>query len=115
MRTKYAAHRPVVNAYLVRERDRRRVRELAAVCALVLPLGLALLSYTWVHLEALRTGYRIDTLERQLHELSQLERRQRLEAAYLANPQRLAERARKELGMGAPSIDQVLFAAEFAR
>jgi 4-amino-4-deoxy-L-arabinose transferase-like glycosyltransferase len=115
LRTKYAAHRPVVNAYLVRERDRRRVRELAVVCAVVLPLALALLSYTWVHLEALRTGYRIDTLERELHELSQFERRQRLEASYLASPQRLAERAGKELGMGPPSADQVLFATEFRR
>lgn len=102
MRSKYALQRPVANTYLVRERDRRRVRELVAVLVALLPAGVALLAYTWVHLEVVRTGYRIDALERRLHSASQVERQLRLEASYLASPERVARRAADELGMRAP-------------
>ncbi len=54
MRNAYAVRRPVANAYLVRERDRRRLRELAVVLLVVLSLGGGLLAYTWIHLEVLR-------------------------------------------------------------
>ncbi len=66
LRNAYAFTRPVANSYLVRERDRRRVRELALVLLVVLCLGGGLLAYTWIHLEVTRTGYRIDKLEREL-------------------------------------------------
>jgi cell division protein FtsL len=109
LRSAYAPRRQVVNTYLVRERDRRLARELAAVLVVVLLLGGGLLAYTWLHLEALRTGYRIDTLERQLQEISKVERQLRLEASYLAGPQRIEERAARELGMQQPSLEQVIF------
>ncbi len=112
MRSAYAVRRPVVNAYLVRERDRRRLRELGLVLLAVLPLGLSLLAYTWLQLEVLRTGYRIEELERQLHRLNQAERQLRLEAAYLASPPRLAERAGSELGLVPPKLDQMVFLEE---
>jgi cell division protein FtsB len=108
----YTVRRPVVNAYLVRERDRRRVRELALVLAAVFPLGLGLLAYTWQQVETLRLGYRIEALERRAHDLAQVERQLRLEAAYLANPARLSERAEEELGLAAPRVDQILFSDE---
>jgi hypothetical protein len=110
----YTVRRPVVNAYLVRERDRRRLRELGLVLAAVFPLGLGLLAYTWLQLETLRVGYRIETLERRSHQLQQVERQLRLEAAYLANPARLAERAADDLGLAAPRLEQVLFLQEIA-
>ncbi len=69
MRNAYAFTRPVANAYLVRERDRKRLRELALVLVAVGTLGIGLLSYTWIHLEVLSTGYKIDKLEKQLHKL----------------------------------------------
>ena len=50
------SRRPVVNTYLVRERDRRRLRELALVLLVVLCLGGGLLAYTWIHLEVTRTA-----------------------------------------------------------
>jgi cell division protein FtsL len=112
LKSKYAVHRPVVNAYLVRERDRRRVRELLAIVVALAPLGAALLIYTWVHLEVLAAGYRVEELERQLHGLDQAERRLRLEASYLAAPERVERQATGELGMVAPTLDQVVFAAE---
>jgi len=109
LRSTYAHSRPVANAYLVRERDRRLARELALVLLVVVLLGGGLLAYTWIHLEALRSGYRIDLLERQLRDLSQIERQLQLEASYLASPARLEERAVRELGMQQPAMSQVVF------
>ena len=108
----YTVRRPVVNAYLVRERDRRRLRDLALVVAVVAPLGLGLAGYTWLQLETLRVAYRTEALEREAHHLAQVERQLRLEAAYLSNPERVAERARAELGLDEPRIEQVLFLEE---
>ena len=103
LRNAYAFRRPVVNSYLVRERDRRRVRELALVLLVVLCLGGGLLAYTWIHLEVTRTGYRIDKLERELTEQTREERQLRLEAAYLASPSQIERRAVEELGMQPPA------------
>lgn len=114
MRSAYAVQRPIVNAYLVRERDRRRLRELAVVLLLVLPLGLALGVDIWLHLGVVEAGYRIHQLERRLDRLSQTERRLRLEAAYLASPQRIERRAAEELGMTPPALEQLVFAEELA-
>ena len=109
MRNAYAFTRPVANSYLVRERDRRRLRELALVLLVVLSLGGALLAYTAIHLEVTRTGYRIDALEKDLAEGERKERRLRLEAAYLANPTRVERRAATELRMQPPAMEQVIF------
>lgn len=109
MRSAYAFTRPVANAYLVRERDRRRVRELALVLLVVLCLGGALLAYTWIHLEVTRTGYRIDKLEKDLAESTREERKLRLEAAYLASPSQVERRAVSELRMQPPAMEQVIF------
>jgi cell division protein FtsL len=109
LRNAYAFTRPVANSYLVRERDRRRVRELALVLLVVLCLGGGLLAYTWIHLEVTRTGYRIDKLERELTRQTREERQLRLEAAYLASPSQIERRAVKELGMQAPVLEQVIF------
>ena len=109
MRNAYAFTRPVANTYLVRERDRRLLRELALVLLVVLCLGGGLLAYTGIHLEVTRTGYRIDKLERELDERTREERRLRLEAAYLASPTRIEQRAVAELGLQSPSLEQVIF------
>jgi cell division protein FtsL len=109
LRNAYAFSRPVANSYLVRERDRRRVRELAIVLVVVLCLGGGLLAYTWIHLEVTRTGYRIDKLERELTDQAREERKLRLEASYLASPSLVERRAVKELGLQPPALEQVVF------
>jgi cell division protein FtsL len=109
LRNAYAFTRPVANSYLVRERDRRLLRELALVLLVVLCLGGGLLAYTGIHLEVTRTGYRIDKLERELEESTREERRLRLQAAYLASPTQIEKRAVAELGMQPPALEQVVF------
>jgi len=100
----------VVNAYLVRERDRKRLRELMWVLLLVLPIACGLFVDIWVHLQVIRTGYRINELERDLQELAQRERRLLLEASYLSSPQRVETRAMTELGMAEPRREQLIYA-----
>ena len=63
----------------------------------------------------LRVAYRIESLERESHRLAQIERQLRLEAAYLASPERLAERAHDELGFAEPAVEQVIFVEELGR
>jgi cell division protein FtsL len=99
----------VANTYLVRERDRRRARELALVLLVAVSLGGGLLAYIWIHLQVLTAGYRIDELERELVELTRKERQLRLEAAYLASPSQIERRAVEELGMQPPALEQVVF------
>ncbi len=115
MRRAYAIRRPVDNAFLVRQRDRKMLRELLGFVLLTVILGGALLAYTWIHIEILRTGYRVDDLEKKLHQVEEQERFFRLELARHSHPQRIEERARKELGLREPSLDQTLFFAELAR
>ncbi|HVS16743.1 MAG TPA: cell division protein FtsL [Thermoanaerobaculia bacterium] len=115
MKTAYAFHRPVTNDYLVRERERRRWRDLLRVVVLIVPLGVALFSYTWIHLETVETGYRIDRLERQLERTRERERLLRLEAARLSSPSRVEEQARQRLGMTAPRLEQMIFVEEAVR
>ena len=115
MRSPYSIHRPVENTYLVRERDRRLIGELLGVVAIVLVLGGGLLAYTWVHIEILDTGYRIDSYEKELHALREEERRRRLEASYLAHPELIDARARADLGLRPPTLEQTVFYEELVR
>lgn len=82
---------------------------------MVVVVGAALLGYTWIHIEILRSGYRVDALEKRLHRLEQEERRWRLEATWRSHPGRLEARARDELGMQPPTLAQTVFWEELVR
>ncbi len=107
MRTSYVVRRPVDNSFLVRERDRRRLRELGWVLLAAVPVALTLIGYVWVNLELLRCGYRIHDLEGRL----QSERRAvsilELEEAYLTSAARLTRRG-AELGLAPPDAGRLL-------
>jgi cell division protein FtsL len=109
MKSSYAVHRQVDNEYLVRERDRRRLRDLGMVLLVLAPVALSLVAFTWIHLQVLDAGYAIEALEGRLHELDRRESRLRLEAAYLASPSLIEERATEELSMRPPEIEQMVF------
>ena len=61
----YAQKRPIENAHIVRERDRRRFRELLAVLSLGIPIGAFLLLFTWQNLEVIRLGREATHLQEQ--------------------------------------------------
>ena len=111
----YAIRRPVANTYLVRQRDRRLMRELLAVSVAVVLVGGGLLVYTWIHVEILRVGYRTTVLENNLEDLLEAERRYRLEVSYLAHPGRIETVARDQLGMRQPTIAETLFYNELVQ
>ncbi len=108
----YATGRPIENFFLVRERDRRRRRELVLVVFGLLPLAAALLAFTWIHLEVRQTGYGIERLERRLVELRDLERRLDLETSYLSSPARIESEASALLGMVLPTLEDMIFVEE---
>ena len=108
----YAIHRPVVNRNLVRVRDRRWVRELGFIIIVALPILASLLVSIWLRSEVLDTGYRTHELEQELRAIQQVERRLQLESAYLANPQRIEQRATTELHMVTPASKQLIYVEE---
>lgn len=112
MRSPHVYRRPVENAYLERVRDRRLRRELSKMLGVALVLGGGLLAYTWMHVETLRSGYRIEGYATALGELDERVRRLRLEIAHRTHPARIEERARRELGMQPPSQEATLFYEE---
>ncbi len=104
----YAVRRPVVNTYLVRERDRRRLRELGSVVLAVTLVGLCGLGYLWLRLEVLRAGYRLHDLEAALEQRQQVERRVGVELSRHVRPQEIERRAIAELGMRVAEESQLI-------
>lgn len=66
----YTQKKPIENTHIVRERDRRRFRELLAVLSLGVPIGLFLLLFTWQNLEVIRLGHEATRLQKQLKDLA---------------------------------------------
>ena len=105
----YLRRQPVKNFLLVRERDRRRIRELRLLAFAVLPAAIALLAYTWVQTEIVRSGYRVRALERRLEEMAKTERQLKLESSWLESLERVETAAGEELGMQFPTLEQMVF------
>ena len=109
MKTGYAVRRPVTNAWLVRERDRRWWRDLWVVVLAILPVAVVLLWFTWIRLGVIESGAQIDRIESELVELRNRERVLLLEASRLESPERLELAARQQLGLQAPRMHQIVF------
>jgi cell division protein FtsL len=105
----YLRRQPVKNFLLVRERDRRRLRELRLLAFAVLPAAIALLAYTWLQTEIVRSGYRVRALERRLEEMAKTERQLELESSWLESLERVETAAAESLGMQFPTLDQMVF------
>ena len=65
----YTQKKPIDNTHIVRERDRQRNRELAAVLSLGVPIGLFLLLFTWQNLEVIRLGRDATRLQKKLQDV----------------------------------------------
>jgi hypothetical protein len=110
----YAVRRPVENVYLVRERDRRRTRELVAFALAAVPPAIVLFLAIWANLETVRLGYQLATLARMRETL--LERRHLLEMdrAQAVALARVEQIARGTLGLVPPTLDQVILVKDTA-
>ncbi|HEU4521475.1 MAG TPA: hypothetical protein VFT12_05705 [Thermoanaerobaculia bacterium] len=89
----YTQKKPIENAHIVRERDRRRFRELLAVIALGLPIGLFLLLFTWQNLEVIRLGREATRLQNQRKDISEDNKRLQLELDRLTALETVEQRA----------------------
>ena len=112
MRREYVVRQQVDNSYLVRQRDRRRRRELAGVLLALVPVATGMLGYVWLNLKLVNIGYEVDRLEKTLKEEEQRERQLWVESAYLSSPERIQTQARERLGMIEADLGQMVFFEE---
>src|SRR5437763_10296076 len=75
----YTQKKPIENAHIVRERDRRRFRELLAVLGLGVPIGLFLLLFTWQNLQVIRLGHEATNLQKQRKDIEDANKARQLE------------------------------------
>jgi cell division protein FtsL len=75
----YAQKKSIENSHIVRERDRKRFRELLAVLGLGVPIGLFLLLFTWQNLEVIRLGHEATRLQKKKQEIENTNRALQLE------------------------------------
>ena len=75
----YAQKKIIENVHIVRERDRRRFRELLAVLGLGLPIGLFLLLFTWQNLEIIRLEHKATNLQKQRKDIEDANKALQLE------------------------------------
>ena len=93
---------PGLNRRLVMEQDRGRVRELLLVMGLSGLMLVPLLLYVWQNVEWIRTGYRVEKLEAQREQLTELNHKLRLEKASLETLARVEHEASARLGLAQP-------------
>ena len=99
----YAIKTDIRNNPVVREADVRERREFRRIVLLAgLAVGLLLFS-AWQHFETLRYGYSIEELRQQRRYEETVNRQLRLNVETLRAPQKLEQRARRELGLVAPT------------
>jgi len=108
MPSSYAVRRPVENVYLVRERDRKRTRELLALALAVLPPMAVLFAAIWANLETVRVGYQLERLESQREVLIRRQRNLLAEKAAASSLGRVESIARARLELGPPRLLQVI-------
>jgi len=90
----YAQKRPIENVHIVRERDRRRFRELLAVLSLGIPIGLFLLLFTWQNLEVIRLGREATHLQEQRKQIEDANKSLQLELDRLTALDSVEKKAR---------------------
>jgi len=66
------------------------------------------IGYVWSNFERTRIGYNLSELKQKELELREMNRRLRLELAFLKSPQRLETVAREELGLREPSPEDLV-------
>jgi hypothetical protein len=75
----YTQKKPIENTHIVRERDRQRSRELLAVLALGIPIGLFLLLFTWQNIEVIHLGREATRLQKRQAEIEAAQKSLQLE------------------------------------
>jgi cell division protein FtsL len=101
----YAIKKDVRNNPIVREVDRDRHREMWRTAGLCVFLVSVVLFWAWQHFELLRHGYRLEDLQRDRAEQTEVNRHLRLEIETLRSPTRIERLATDRLRMVTPGPD----------
>ncbi len=91
----YTQKKSIDNVHIVRERDRQRFRELLAVFALGVPVGLFLLLFTWQNLEVIRLGHEATRLQKVRTDIDEENKRLQYELDRLTALESVEKRAKK--------------------
>lgn len=102
----YAIKKDVRNNPIVREIDRERHRDMGRSVAVGIFLVAVLLFSAWQHFELLRHGYRLEQMQRDRANESEITRHLRLEIDTLRAPARIERLATERLRMVSPGPDE---------
>ena len=91
----YTQKKAIENSHIVRERDRRRFRELTAVVLLGLPIGAFLLLFTWQNLEVIRLGREATHLQQERKQIEDSNKALQLELDRLTALDAVEQKATK--------------------
>jgi hypothetical protein len=99
----FAIRKDIRNNPVVRELDSRQKHEFRSI-VLLASLTVALLLFSaWQHFEIVSHGYEIERLRVQIASESTINRQLRLNLETLRAPQEIERRARREIGLTAPT------------
>ena len=96
-----------LNARLVREKDRARLRELRRLALYGAVIVVPLLIYVWQRVDFIRTSYSLEALNRERQQLQEQNKQYTLERSSLLAPDRIEKVARKQLGLSEPTPEDV--------
>jgi len=96
-----------LNARLVREKDRARLRELRRLALYGAVIVVPLLIYVWQRVDFIRTSYSLEALNRERQQLQEQNKQYTLERSSLLAPDRIEKMARKQLGLSEPTPEDV--------
>jgi len=92
-----------------RNRKTETAARLTGVWMLLLAVFIGeLLFYTWCRVQCVQTGYEIAEQTQRNQRLTAMQNQLRIELAHLKNPKRIADIARRQLGLTMPSAGQTI-------
>jgi len=101
------APRLLINARMVKEKDRARAKELRRLLICGAAILVPLLVYVWQRVDFLRVSYQVEALKKERQELQEKNKHLSVERSFLMSPDRIERMARKELGLVDPPPSDV--------
>jgi cell division protein FtsL len=101
------SHRLLINARLVKEKDRARARELRILLVYSALIVIPLLAYVWQRVDFIRRSYQVEALKKERQTLMETNRQLVVERSHLLAPDRIERVARRQLGLVDPFPDDV--------
>jgi cell division protein FtsL len=105
--TEYFTVKQIDNSRLVRPAHPAQVKDFWRRLAVGAAMATCLLSYAWQHFQCIQIRYRIEQLDSERAQATELNQQLHLEVATLRSPMRVDAIARNQLGLTVPVPGQV--------